>query len=125
MNVCILDSNTKIVKNVSLADSLEGINLPEGEELAPRHDGAIGWKWNGTDWEIPQVEISYNERCNRVRRTRNLKLKLNVDKYTAIRWSLLNNEQQQKMLDYRQALLDIPQQEGFPDNVTWPEIPVL
>lgn len=24
---------------------------------------------------------------------------------------------------YRQALRDIPQQEGFPDNITWPEVP--
>ena len=26
-------------------------------------------------------------------------------------------------LDYRQALRDIPQQAGFPDNVTWPTAP--
>ena len=26
-------------------------------------------------------------------------------------------------LDYRQALRDIPQQAGFPDNVTWPTQP--
>ena len=26
-------------------------------------------------------------------------------------------------LDYRQALRDIPQQPGFPDNVTWPTAP--
>lgn len=24
---------------------------------------------------------------------------------------------------YRQALRDIPQQEGFPENITWPELP--
>ena len=24
---------------------------------------------------------------------------------------------------YRQALRDIPQQEGFPENITWPEAP--
>jgi hypothetical protein len=24
---------------------------------------------------------------------------------------------------YRQALRDVPQQEGFPDNITWPEVP--
>jgi len=125
MKICILDSNTKIVKNVSLTDSLEGINLPEGEELAPRHDGAIGWKWSGTDWEIPQVEVSFDERCLRVRRNRDGRLKVHVDKYTAIRWSLLSADQQQKVLDYRQALLDVPQQEGFPDNVTWPEVPNL
>ena len=25
---------------------------------------------------------------------------------------------------YRQALRDIPEQEGFPDTITWPELPV-
>lgn len=29
----------------------------------------------------------------------------------------------QVWLDYRQALRDIPQQPGFPDNVTWPTAP--
>lgn len=24
---------------------------------------------------------------------------------------------------YRQALRDVPQQAGFPDNITWPEVP--
>jgi len=24
---------------------------------------------------------------------------------------------------YRQALRDVPQQEGFPENITWPEAP--
>ncbi len=30
-----------------------------------------------------------------------------------------------EMRDYRQALRDIPQQEGFPDNVTWPPVIVI
>lgn len=27
------------------------------------------------------------------------------------------------MTTYRQALRDVPEQEGFPDNITWPEAP--
>jgi len=30
---------------------------------------------------------------------------------------------QQAWADYRQALRDIPQQEGFPEDVVWPEKP--
>jgi len=26
-------------------------------------------------------------------------------------------------LEYRQALRDVPQQSGFPDEVVWPEVP--
>lgn len=32
-------------------------------------------------------------------------------------------EPSQAWLDYRQALRDVPQQEGFPDNITWPTKP--
>ena len=40
-----------------------------------------------------------------------------------VRWDALTSEKQQKWLDYRQALLDVPSSSDFPDNVTWPEIP--
>jgi len=32
-------------------------------------------------------------------------------------------EPSQVLLDYRQALRDVPQQEGFPTNITWPTKP--
>lgn len=40
-----------------------------------------------------------------------------------ILWSALTAEQQQAWADYRQALLDIPQQAGFPNEVVWPTKP--
>ena len=123
MNICILDSITKIVKNVCVLDSPEDAILLEGEELALRHDGGVGWKWNDDDWEIPQPEITYDEKCIIVRQQRSLALKRIVDRYTPVRWSSLTTEQQQQVLDYRQALLDITQQDGFPDNIIWPEVP--
>lgn len=42
-----------------------------------------------------------------------------------LRWASLSAEQQQELADYRQALLDVPQQEGFPDEIDWPEFPEL
>lgn len=39
------------------------------------------------------------------------------------RWNKLNTEQQQVILDYREALRGIPQQEGFPENINWPTKP--
>jgi hypothetical protein len=35
----------------------------------------------------------------------------------------LTTEQQQQLQTYRQALLDVPQQAGFPDTIEWPEKP--
>lgn len=40
-------------------------------------------------------------------------------------WSTLTAEQQAERLSYRQALLDVPQQTGFPDDVIWPSYPTL
>lgn len=41
----------------------------------------------------------------------------------ALRWADLSAEQQQAWADYRRALLDVPQQGGFPQNVIWPVAP--
>jgi hypothetical protein len=35
----------------------------------------------------------------------------------------MTQEQQQAWIDYRQALLDVPEQPGFPINVVWPSKP--
>lgn len=37
-----------------------------------------------------------------------------------LRWASLTAEQQQAWADYRQALLDVPSQVGFPHSVDWP-----
>jgi len=38
----------------------------------------------------------------------------------ALRWADLTSAEQAEWSTYRQALLDVPQQAGFPHNVTWP-----
>lgn len=60
-----------------------------------------------------------------VRATRNMKLSAEVDQIAgnALRWAALTAEQQQAWADYRQALLDVPQQPGFPTDVVWPVKP--
>ena len=40
-----------------------------------------------------------------------------------LRWADLTVEQQQAWADYRRALLDVPQQSGFPSDVIWPTQP--
>ena len=41
----------------------------------------------------------------------------------ALRWAALDAETQAAWAAYRQALLDVPQQDGFPNTVTWPVAP--
>jgi hypothetical protein len=40
-----------------------------------------------------------------------------------LRWAALTSAEQAIWAVYRQALLDVPQQEGFPSEVTWPVAP--
>lgn len=40
-----------------------------------------------------------------------------------LRWASFNSETQSEYAIYRQALLDVPQQLGFPDNIVWPIAP--
>ena len=52
-------------------------------------------------------------------------LLLELDKLVSnpLRWASFTPEQQQELAAYRQALLDVPQQEGFPHSILWPTRP--
>jgi len=39
-----------------------------------------------------------------------------------LRWASLSSDEQNEWTVYRQALLDVPQQSGFPSTVTWPPV---
>ena len=41
----------------------------------------------------------------------------------ALRWDALDADTQTAWATYRQALLDVPQQAGFPHDITWPTKP--
>jgi hypothetical protein len=40
-----------------------------------------------------------------------------------LRWATISPELQAQTAEFRQALLDVPQQEGFPTDIVWPEAP--
>jgi hypothetical protein len=46
-----------------------------------------------------------------------------VDRVNPVWWNSLTPQQQQELIVYRQALLDVPQQTGFPTDVSWPSKP--
>lgn len=60
-----------------------------------------------------------------VRRERDTRLS-ELDKIVSnpLRWASYTTEKQNELSEYRQALLDVPQQEGFPYEVKWPEHPL-
>jgi len=59
-------------------------------------------------------------KASQVRQHRDYLLQTKVDSINPMRWELMTPEQQEKMRVYRQALLDVPSQEGFPWNIEWP-----
>lgn len=63
--------------------------------------------------------------ADQVRAERDFKLVTEVDAIAgnALRWAALTPEKQAEWAAYRQALLDIPQQAGFPTDITWPTKP--
>lgn len=64
-----------------------------------------------------------DNKAGQVRMQRDSLLLTEVDTYNPMRWELLTEEQKNALRDYRKALLDVPQQEGFPWSVTWPTKP--
>lgn len=75
---------------------------------------------------IPPAKAELDaQAAEKVRAERNMKLATEVDPIAGntLRWAALTAEQQQAWADYRQALLDIPQQAGFPNEVVWPVKP--
>lgn len=73
---------------------------------------------------MTQAEIDA-ETAAVVRMQRNQLLAAHVDPVATntLRWAGLSSEQQQAFATYRQALLDVPAQEGFPYEIDWPVSP--
>lgn len=59
------------------------------------------------------------------RTQRNMLLTTIVDPVVTnpLRWSELSADKQQDWVEYRAALLNVPQQVGFPNEITWPTKP--
>ena len=75
---------------------------------------------------VPPTQAELDaEAAAAVRAERDMKLSTEVDPIAgnALRWASLTADQQQAWADYRQALLDITQQSGFPQDVVWPTKP--
>lgn len=79
----------------------------------------IGYLYNGSTFsENPEIISAKLE---------NEKIQIRAERDRLIAetdfWLLPDRIVTQEQLDYRQALRDVPQQEGFPENVIWPEKP--
>lgn len=95
----------------------------EPGEITQREDLIWVQQWvtrDATDEEKAEEDAWMS---GEIRAQRDYKLRWDVDCLNPIRWAGLTTEQQTAMTNYRQQLLDVPAQEGFPWDVTWPEKP--
>lgn len=63
------------------------------------------------------------EQAVSVRAARDDKLRNICDRVNPMRWEDMTADQKQAQRTYRQALLDLPEQTGFPWTITWPDAP--
>jgi len=63
-------------------------------------------------------EINHDQNMSNYQRFLRDNLLLETDKY-----AVGDRSMSDEMRNYRQALRDVPQQSGFPDNITWPTKP--
>jgi len=108
--ICILDKNTKKVLNRVVVDSVDQYNPKDNEEVLANSGGNIGWVWNGSTF------INQNLATD-VRKQRNILLS------ETDWWACSDLTMTPEQIAYRQALRDLPQQVGFPDNVIFPTKP--
>jgi hypothetical protein len=109
------------------------ISTPTDEHLAAYPEGTVEvpirpshlHTWNGSEWVPPTQEVADAAQAEIVRATRDTILSNVVDPIVSnpLRWADLTAEAQAAWATYRRALLDVPQQEGFPVDIVWPTQP--
>lgn len=122
--ICIIDTNTnKCINKLDLVNESDWKDHAHFKK-APRNDGEIGWLLlpNG-EWDTQEKLPTYDELCLINRIKRNQLLIEHIDGINIFRWEQLTEEEKDLWRQYRQDLLDVPQQDGFPNNIIWPTIP--
>jgi len=88
-------------------------------------DECVEGKW-GTIAEYVSYVPTQEELAEQIRFQRNALLQeLDSIVGNPLRWASFSSEQQTAWADYRQALLDVPQQPSFPNTINWPTKPTL
>jgi hypothetical protein len=111
-----------VVTNIVIAT--EDYASEQGWQLAPDQPVNIGssfvdGKWVHPDDPTPEQILQQNIFAAKAERNR----RLQVSDWTQALDVPLTQEQKATWATYRQALRDVPQQEGFPENIVWPTQP--
>jgi hypothetical protein len=119
MRKLIVNNTTGELENIVVVDPNNLPEVPAGCRMEDETGGVIGQRWTGSAWEYPLSVLEAQGRAERDR----LLLEVDAVAGNALRWAALDAGTQAAWATYRQALLDVPQQAGFPNTVTWPTKP--
>ena len=91
----------------------DNIPVPKGDRPSNNHL----FDYTTKSWQLDNNLLEQS-----IRQQRNQSLTL-VDQINPVWYASLTADQQQDLATYRQHLLDVPQQTGFPDAIEWPAKP--
>jgi len=117
MRYAVLAGNKVVniaVATAEFAASQGWVECPEGV--------GIGWSFDGVGDPVPPP-VNLEALASSARAQRNVLLAQSDSQVLPDRWSAMTTEQQTAWAAYRQALRDIPQQDGFPITIVWPTKP--
>ena len=94
-------------------------------ELPPQNvNGTWVQTWSVVDRTPEDKQLMAENKAHEVRTERDRRLREECDTVNPMRWEALSDEQKSLVRDHRLALLDVPNQPGFPWSVTWPQNPL-
>jgi len=121
----IFDPETKIIvgQYVCSDDAVESVIGSRNDLIEGQY--AIG-EYKVLDGQVVIMsadEILAYKRFDVVMRNSRDQLLSAIDRVNPVWYASLTVEQQQELQSYRQHLLDVPQQAGFPTSIEWPAKP--
>jgi len=126
---CVLDSADPQQIQANLADQsyIEGVydntyRVVAGQAVKKPADPSTALAPHVFDYSTGQWTLDLDRAARQSRQHRDSRL-TEIDRVNPIWYATLTAEQQDQLITYRQALLTVPEQSGFPIHVSWPAKP--
>jgi hypothetical protein len=109
---------------VALSDMPVVSHAQTVKEASPKLNKGI-WEqvWEVAEATPQEIEDRTRTQARRMRSLRNQRLQTEIDTVNPLRWETLSDIEKSALHAKRQALLDVPQQAGFPWTIDWPVAP--
>ena len=123
--ITMYDNNISMLQNKSFVDgrySAHDCYIDNGQVVSKPRDPSTGVVKYDFDYTTKLWVINTERSIQGAKDLRSLLLQ-DIDRVNPIWYASLTQEQQQELQTYRQALLDVPQQAGFPAAIEWPTKP--